>query len=297
MNEDVPTTRLRIGRWLPEYVPPDPIEDEPGGAPDSTDLPAYLLQPPVNRRWRTSIAGLTAVGTVVLLVVVVMLSPEDRRSGSVGGPSAVATRTGDGGAVANPSTRAGFGTVDVPSPTPAPATASATTSATAGPSRKPNPGARPPDGTEPLTVGTRVSLEPMDADGYRVRHRDFAGRIDPIGPTSSTLARADATFTIRSGLANPECVTFEAVNYPGRFLRHQNFAIFLHRDDGSRLFAADATFCPGTGLAGQFTSFRSYNYPGRYLRHRADKLYLDPVDDGGRTRQEMTYAVSAGLFG
>ena len=148
----------------------------------------------------------------------------------------------------------------------------------------------------PLVVGTRVSLEPADAAGYRVLHRDFVGRIDPIGPTSSTLARADATFTVRAGLANARCVTFEAVNYRGYFLRHQNFAIYLHRNDGSRLFAADATFCPTTGLAGKFTSFQSYNYPDRYLRHRADRLYLDPVDRDGRTRGEMTYAVLVGLF-
>lgn len=147
----------------------------------------------------------------------------------------------------------------------------------------------------PLVVGTRVSLEPADVPGYRVRHRDFVGRIDPIGPASSALARADATFTLRSGLANARCITFEAVNYPGFFLRHQNFAIHLHRNDGSRLFAADATFCPTTGLAGQYTSFQSYNYPGRYLRHRADKLYLDQASGGSRARQEMTYAVLIGL--
>jgi hypothetical protein len=292
-DEDVPETRLRIGPWVPEYVASDPAEEEPGeNPPEPVELFTYLPPPPMNRR-RMGVAALAAVGTVLLLVLIAVSSPSDHRSGSPSAQPAPPTWTDEGEAVANPSARAGFGTVGVPSSTP---TRVATPTATTGPTGKPSPDASPADGTVPLAVGARVSLESADVPGYRVRHRDFVGRIDPIGPASSALARADATFTVRAGLANARCVTFEAVNYPGYFLRHQNFAIFLHRNDGSRLFAADATFCPRAGLAGRFTSFQSYNYPGRYLRHRADNLYLDPFEGDGRTRGEMTYAVLVGLF-
>lgn len=146
-----------------------------------------------------------------------------------------------------------------------------------------------------LTPGTAVGLEPTNFYGYRVRHYAFAARIDPIGRTSGALARADSSFTVRRGLADASCVSFESVNYPGRFLRHRNFAVHLHRNDGTALFGADATFCPVTGLTGQYSSFRSYNYPSRYLRHRDFRLYLDAFDATDLTRRDATFAVRPAL--
>jgi hypothetical protein len=160
---------------------------------------------------------------------------------------------GDRREAASRDTRPGTGTAPIPparQSTPAPAPAPA------------------------FVIGARVGLEPVSKPGYRVRHRDFAGRIDYIGPNSSALDRADSSFTVRAGLANSRCVSFESVNYPGYYLRHQNFRIYLHRVDGTRLFAADATFCAVTGLAGRGTSLRSYNYPDRYLCHRSSELYI-----------------------
>ena len=49
-----------------------------------------------------------------------------------------------------------------------------------------------------------------------VRHSGFRGRIDP-----SPSPFADAQFKIESGLGNSSAVSFEAVAYPGRFLRRR----------------------------------------------------------------------------
>lgn len=144
-----------------------------------------------------------------------------------------------------------------------------------------------------LSPGTRVGLEPVTNAGFRVRHRDFLGRIDRIGAGSPSLDRADSTFTVRAGLADGRCVSFEAVNYPGFYLRHQDFAIHLHRRDATALFAADATFCPVAGLAGRDISLRSYNYPDRYLYHERSQLYIARA--GGAAGSAMTFAVKAGL--
>jgi hypothetical protein len=145
----------------------------------------------------------------------------------------------------------------------------------------------------PLAVGTRVGLAPVTNAGYRVRHRDFVGRIDLVGPGSTALDKADSTFTVRAGRANVRCVSFESVNYPGYYLRHQNFVVYLQRIDGTRLFDEDSTFCPITGMTGQHTSFQSLNYPSRYLRHRDSQLYLDPYDGQRATGAAMTFAVQA----
>jgi len=52
-------------------------------------------------------------------------------------------------------------------------------------------------------------------------------------------------FKIEPGLANPKYVSFESVQFPGYFLRHQNYQIKLHPfADNDNLFASDATFLP-----------------------------------------------------
>lgn len=191
---------------------------------------------------------------------------------------------------------------------PVPRSPSPSGSPSASPEGEEGPPARPPVSvpgrvtplpptTSPsgpaLRPGTRVGLEPVGQPGYRVRHRNFLGRIDRIGAGSPSLDRADSTFTVRAGLADARCVSLEAVNYPGFYLRHQDFAIHLHRREFGALYAADATFCPGAGLAGRDTSLRSYNYPDRYLYHERSQLYIARV--GGGTARSATFAVKGGL--
>ncbi len=50
-----------------------------------------------------------------------------------------------------------------------------------------------------------------------------------------------------SGLASANCVSFESVQFPGYYLRHQYCQLKLnpHTDDDG-LFASDATFVPRT---------------------------------------------------
>jgi hypothetical protein len=119
--------------------------------------------------------------------------------------------------------------------------------------------------------------------------------LDPIDASSGQGDRADASFRVRQGLADPSCVTFEASNYPGYYLRHRNFEILLNRDDNSQLFAADATFCPTKGLTGEGASLRSYNYPTRFVRHRGTLLFLDSFEDTAGFRGNGTFVVRPGL--
>jgi hypothetical protein len=90
---------------------------------------------------------------------------------------------------------------------------------------------------------------------------------------SSAAQKAQATFIVRPGLADRSCVSFEAKDHPGDFLRHFDFQVHLQPMDGS-FFANDATFCPEPGHNGQGTSFQSFNFPTKYLRHFANTLYV-----------------------
>ncbi|QFY05888.1 alpha-N-arabinofuranosidase [Nonomuraea phyllanthi] len=136
-----------------------------------------------------------------------------------------------------------------------------------------------PGGT--LTPGSAISLRATTAcctDRY-IRHQNDNAVTSVITSSSSSLDKNDATWIVRSGLASSSCVSFESKNYPGDYLRHQNYQLYRHRDDGSSLFAADATFCPQAGRNGQGTSFASYNFPDRFIRHYDNTVYI--ASNGG----------------
>jgi hypothetical protein len=122
----------------------------------------------------------------------------------------------------------------------------------------------------------RISIETYNRPNEFIRHRNSLGFITPV---RTVLDRNDATFYRWRGLnGNSNCVSFESVNYRGRYLRHSGFRIRLDAFVNSQLFKNDATFCERPSLirAAGFVSFESANFPGRYIRHRGGELYLDP---------------------
>ncbi|MCO6006899.1 alpha-L-arabinofuranosidase B [Actinoallomurus purpureus] len=127
-----------------------------------------------------------------------------------------------------------------------------------------------------LTPGSSVSLRATTScctDRY-IRHQNDQAITSVITSSSSSLDKDDATWIVHGGLANSSCVSFESKNYPGDYLRHQNYQVYRQHNDGSSLFAADATFCPQAGKSGQGTSLASYNYPDRYIRHYNNTVYI-----------------------
>ncbi len=135
--------------------------------------------------------------------------------------------------------------------------------------------------TGTLTPGSEISLRATTTccTSDYLRHYDNQAIISAISSSSPSLDKNDATWIVRRGLADSSCVSFESRNYPGDYLRHQNFVLHRQPDDGSALFTADATFCPQAGKSGQGTSFQSHNYPAKYLRHYDSNVYI--ASDGG----------------
>lgn len=305
-DEDVARTRLRIGGWLPSYdAEGQGAGSEPVSEPASDGAAeAVAAEPVVEAVWtRAGASSSRRRAVLVGLTVVLALAGV--------GFGAVLPGAGSGG---TPAPSLEVAPTNYPQwpvgpitdgPSPSAAVSVAASPRTAGPA----PGGRPgapgrtagggtgvtpavpsPTGTVvSLTIGSRVGLEPVSRPGYRVRHRNFVGRIDPIGPGSSSLDRADSTFTVRAGLAGSGCVSFESINFPGYYLRHQNFEIYLHRRDGNQVFDADATFC-AVQVKSEI-SLRSYNYPSRYLYHHDSRLHVG----SSTTTAAMTFAVRGGL--
>jgi hypothetical protein len=128
--------------------------------------------------------------------------------------------------------------------------------------------------------GSRLSLLAIGTANLRLRHQDFKMRLAAVGSGSPGLARADATFVLRPGLADPRCISLESVNFPGYFMRHHNFVLLLTPAGRSRSFAGDATFCAqAVGPDADFR-LRSHNFPDRYLTARRSVLSLSPAPPG-----------------
>ncbi|MFC7614371.1 AbfB domain-containing protein [Actinokineospora soli] len=123
------------------------------------------------------------------------------------------------------------------------------------------------------------------ANGF-VRHWEYRARVD-----TEVRPLADSQFRVVPGLAGSGSVSLESTNFPGYYLRHRGFELWVERDDGSALFRGDASFTRRAGLASaSAVSFESLNFPGRYLRHRDSRLYLEPVADAVG-RADATYVL------
>jgi len=96
---------------------------------------------------------------------------------------------------------------------------------------------------KPSTKEDTIRISPKGSPNIVFRHRGFELYADPYNPGDGLLV-LDSSFYVRAGNADANQVSFESVNFPGRFLRHAGFRLFLHPKDGSALFNADSTFQP-----------------------------------------------------
>jgi hypothetical protein len=101
-----------------------------------------------------------------------------------------------------------------------------------------------------------------------------------VTSSSSDADKQAASWTVRTGLANSDCFSFESVDTPGSFIRHSSYQLKVNENDDSTGFGEDATFCPQASLnsAGNNT-IRSWSYPTRYWRQYNGLGYI--ASNGG----------------
>lgn len=166
-----------------------------------------------------------------------------------------------------------------------------------------------PDGQEywaysqPIFQEKYFSLESASRQGCFLRHRNFLGELTEEnfhlrslpavarGIQINTLRflekfdYSDGTFRIVpgglvGGSPSEGLVSFEALNWPGWYLRHQNFRLCLSQRTNDSLFLEDATFILRPGLRygnpndPNWVSLESVNYPGYFIRESDSHLYL-----------------------
>ncbi|CAO2647460.1 Nn.00g083820.m01.CDS01 [Neocucurbitaria sp. VM-36] len=154
----------------------------------------------------------------------------------------------------------------------------ATTSLTSGPA---------------VSAGSSVSIKATTA-GYTDRYLAHTGstvNTQVVSSSSTTALKQQASWTVRTGLGNSACFSFESKDTTGSYIRHYNFELQLAANDGSKQFKEDATFCPQAGLSGTGSSIRLWGYPTRYIRHYENTGYA--ASNGGVHTFDSTTSFNA----
>ncbi len=141
--------------------------------------------------------------------------------------------------------------------------------------------------------GAFRAIESATQPGQVIRHFNELASLAAISPASTAVDRDDSSFAIRAGNANAQCYSFEASNFPGSFLRHQNYRLLLNASDNSAGFNADTTFCLKRGLTGFGFSLASFNFPNMVLHTRGDaSLGIDASDGTAGFAAAASYALA-----
>ncbi|KAH7101753.1 alpha-L-arabinofuranosidase B [Auriculariales sp. MPI-PUGE-AT-0066] len=146
-----------------------------------------------------------------------------------------------------------------------------------------------------LKIGSRVSLA-ATTKGIKnmfLRHKDSVGVTSTITSSSDTTTKQDATFTMRAGLADPSCYSFESVNRAGQFLANVDFRIKLAEKKSGDAFAMDATFCARPGESGTGVTLSSYGKAGHAIRHYNSEVW--DAMNGGPNKQDNAFSFAADI--
>lgn len=121
---------------------------------------------------------------------------------------------------------------------------------------------------EPISVNVR--LQSYNFPDRYVRHSNNRGRID-----ANVSPAQDSQFKMVAGLTDSSGVSFESINFPGRFLRvRSNGEVWLDLNDSTTAFKNEATFRRVAGLADpQKSSYQMWTDSTKYLRHSNYLLY------------------------
>lgn len=123
-------------------------------------------------------------------------------------------------------------------------------------------------------------------NGY-LRHANFYARVD-----ATVVPVTDSQFIIVPGLADPEAISIESVNFPGFYVRQQRNAVVLTPDDGTESYNADATWWIRPGLAdSSWISFESYAQPGKYISEQFGVMAIVEITESttNRIREDGTF--------
>jgi alpha-L-arabinofuranosidase B-like protein/ricin-type beta-trefoil lectin protein len=135
-----------------------------------------------------------------------------------------------------------------------------------------------PDTQWQILRRTTAAYVAFSADAEQTLRIQHEARVATLGAED----RANAHWIVVPGLSNASLVSFQSRNDPGRYLRHASYRLWSDTNDGSSIFAEDATFRyapPFVGTAPLAKALESSNYPGSYLKREGAIISLAPASE------------------
>ncbi|TNC12057.1 DUF1929 domain-containing protein [Methylobacterium terricola] len=96
-------------------------------------------------------------------------------------------------------------------------------------------------------AGSGVSFQASTNASQYLRHQNFQIWQQPND--GGDIFKRGATFTPRAPLAGScgcntgTCTSYESIDWPGYYLRHANFSVYIAKPDGGATYNQDASFC------------------------------------------------------
>jgi GH43 family beta-xylosidase len=146
------------------------------------------------------------------------------------------------------------------------------------------------NGTDPVPEFPPLVIARFEAYGIQgtyLRHTGFQ-----LSTSPAVTPPADSQFIVRPGLAAPEAMSLESVNFPGFYLRQRDNVLYLMPDDFSDTYAVDSTWWVRPGLAdADWVSLESYAQPGSYIGRKFGIMALveATTDSPKRVREDATF--------
>jgi hypothetical protein len=137
------------------------------------------------------------------------------------------------------------------------------------------------------TDGAFVALRESNETERRVRHSGAAVSV-------ATAAGVEAEWKVMIGLSDASCVSFQARDESGCFLRLADGGAVCEPQQAGEAFAADATFCfiePFDGDDAAFRSIEPVSRPGEYLLRDGDRVVSAPFADTTAFRNAASWYV------
>lgn len=258
---------------------------ENGWAPDTSRAPG------TRRLW---LAGGMAVATIVACATAIAVSERHSDDGSAtAAPSAEDTSVPGLISFATPSATPRKDKSGLPTERPTTKAPERHDSASPKPSSKPPAHETGSPTKAPKPPAATTTWRSVRAVNYPDRYWHVSDGLVALDPVRGSESREDSTFKQVKGLANSSCLSF--ATHDGKYLRHRNFVLRAERNDGSALFAQDATFCArGSGYSGG-TMLESVNYPGYFLRHKNFVVRLERYDHSSLYRADSSFRLVSGL--
>ena len=126
-----------------------------------------------------------------------------------------------------------------------------------------------------VKVGSTVSFR-ATTSCCTTRYVSRAASSDDVGIdfANDDGQKRRARWVVRQGLGSRDCYSFESAERPGSFIRHYANGLVVNKNDGSKLFSEDATFCIQAGVNGQGATVRSWSQAARYWRHYDARVHI-----------------------